>query len=97
MSEKEQMILSPFPLSRPLQSTEAQRSPFPSPIEIETMGGLKNQDKLIHAMAWEAANVHLGTPRAAARILSDLNGRSSKQLRTAVKEMAAIDLVHNFS
>jgi hypothetical protein len=68
-----------------------QLAPDSSPIEIATMSGLKNQDKLIHAMAWEAANVHLGTPRAA-RILSDLNSRSSKQLRTAVKDMAAITI-----
>ena len=40
-------------------------------------------------MAWETANVHLGTPRAAARIVADLNSRSGKWLRTAVKDMAA--------
>jgi hypothetical protein len=40
-------------------------------------------------MAWEAANVHLGTPRAAARIAADLDHRSGKWLRTAVKDMAA--------
>ena len=49
----------------------------------------KDQDKLLHAMAWEAANVHLGTKRAAARITADLNSRSGKWLRTAVKDMAA--------
>jgi hypothetical protein len=40
-------------------------------------------------MAWEAANVHLGSAKAAARIAADLNSRSSKWLRTAVKNMAA--------
>jgi hypothetical protein len=40
-------------------------------------------------MAWEAANVHLGTARAAAQIVADLNRRSGKWLRTAVKNMAA--------
>jgi hypothetical protein len=65
-----------------------QLAPDSSLIEIETMTGQKDQDKLLHAMAWEAANVHLGTPRAAARITADLNSRSGKWLRTAVKDMA---------
>jgi hypothetical protein len=37
-------------------------------------------------MAWEIANVHLDT---AARIAADLNRRSGKWQRTAVKDMAA--------
>jgi hypothetical protein len=66
-----------------------QLAPDSSPIEIETMNGQKDQDRLLHAMAWETANVHLGTARAAARILADLNSRSGKWLRTAVKDMTA--------
>ena len=66
-----------------------QLAPDSSPIDIETMSDLKDQDKLLHAMAWEAANVHLGSGRAAARIAADLNRRSGKWLRTAVKDMAA--------
>jgi uncharacterized protein (DUF2252 family) len=66
-----------------------QLAPDSSPIEIETMTGLKDQDRLLHAMAWEMANVHLGTARAGARITADLSSRSSKWLRTAVKDMAA--------
>jgi hypothetical protein len=66
-----------------------QLAPDSSPIEIETMSGQKDQDRLLHAMAWETANVHLGTPGAGERIAADLNSRSGKWLRTAVKEMAA--------
>jgi hypothetical protein len=66
-----------------------QLAPDSSPIEIEAMSGQKDQDRLLHAMAWEAANVHLGTARAAARIVADLDKRSGKCLRTAVKDMAA--------
>lgn len=66
-----------------------QLAPDSSPIDIETMDGLKDQDKLLHAMAWEAANVHLGSARAPAQITEDLNSRSGKWLRTAVKDMAA--------
>ena len=66
-----------------------QLAPDSSPIDIETMSGQKNQDKLLRAMAWETANVHLGTIRAGARILADLNSRSGKWLRTAIRDMAA--------
>jgi uncharacterized protein (DUF2252 family) len=66
-----------------------QLAPDSSPIEIETMTGLKDQDRLLHAMAWETANVHVGTARAAAKIAADLNRRSGKWLRTAVKQMSA--------
>jgi Uncharacterized protein conserved in bacteria (DUF2252) len=48
-----------------------QLAPDSSPIEIETMSGQKDQDKLLHAMAWEAANVHLGSAKAPARIAAD--------------------------
>jgi hypothetical protein len=65
-----------------------QLAPDSSPIEIETMNGQKDQDRLLHAMAWETANVHLGYPRAGARIIADLNNRSGKWLRTAAKDMA---------
>ena len=66
-----------------------QLAPDSSPIEIETMNRQKDQDKLLHAMAFETGNVHLGTPRARARIAADLKSRSDKWLRTAVTHMAA--------
>jgi Uncharacterized protein conserved in bacteria (DUF2252) len=64
-------------------------APDSSPIEIENMSGRKDQDKLLHAMAWETANVHLGTSRVAARIIADLNRRAGKRLRDAVGDMVA--------
>jgi Uncharacterized protein conserved in bacteria (DUF2252) len=66
-----------------------QLAPDSSPIEIETMDGQKDQDRLLYAMAWEAANVHLGTAKAGARIAVDLKNRTGNWLRTAVKDMAA--------
>ena len=69
-----------------------QLAPDSSPIEIETMSGQKDQDRLLHAMACETANVHAATARAAGRIAADLNSRSGKWLRTAVKQMAAATL-----
>jgi hypothetical protein len=66
-----------------------QLAPDSSPIDIETMDGQEDQDRLLHAMAWETANVHLGSARAGARIVADLSSRAGKWLRTAVKDMAA--------
>jgi hypothetical protein len=52
------------------------------------MSGLQDQDRLLHAMAWETANVHLGTTRATQRVIADLKSRSGKWLRAAVRDMA---------
>jgi len=65
-----------------------QLSPDSSPLEIESLNGIKDQDRLLHAMAWEAANVHLGTVGAAQRVSADLRKRSAKMWRSAVKDMA---------
>jgi hypothetical protein len=65
-----------------------QLSPDSSPLEIESMSGIQDQDRLLHAMAWEAANVHLGTAGAAARVAADLRKRPAKIWRSAVKDMA---------
>jgi uncharacterized protein (DUF2252 family) len=65
-----------------------QLAPDSSPIEIESMRGQGDQGRLLHAMAREAANIHLGTSRAGKRILDDLKKKSSKWLRLAVKDMA---------
>ena len=65
-----------------------QLAPDSSPIEIETMRGLKDQDRLLHAMAWEAANIHLGTTRASKRVGKDLKTRPEKWFRTAARAMA---------
>jgi hypothetical protein len=69
-----------------------QLSPDSSPIEIETMSGRHDQDKLLHAMAWETANVHLGTARAMRRVIGDFKNRSGKWLRSAANDMAKATL-----
>ncbi len=65
-----------------------QLAPDSSPIEIESLKGNANQDRLLHAMAWEAANVHLGTPGLKKRIIEHLAKQPRKWLRKAVKDMA---------
>ena len=65
-----------------------QLSPDSSPLEIESMSGIKDQDRLLHAMAWEAANVHLGTAGAAKRVAAGLRKRPAKIWRSVIKDMA---------
>jgi uncharacterized protein (DUF2252 family) len=65
-----------------------QLSPDSSPIEIESMANFKDQDRLLHAMAFETANIHLGTPSAAKRVIADLASRSVKSWRAAIMDMA---------
>jgi len=62
-------------------------SPDSSPIEIESMSDLKQQERLLHAMAWEAANIHLGSRRDVGSIAEDVKTRPAKSWRRAVKRM----------
>lgn len=63
-------------------------SPDSNPIEIEDLPKERDEEALLHAMGTEAANVHLGTKRAANRILADLRRRKPNWLRSAAKKMA---------
>jgi hypothetical protein len=63
-------------------------SPDSNPIEIVTLPRGGDEEKLLHSMASEAANVHLGTRRQVKRILADLRGRKANWLRVSAKDMA---------
>jgi hypothetical protein len=65
-------------------------APDSAALEIESLGDIQEEERLLHAMAWEAANIHLGSPRSAKRILDDLNKRPAKWLRSAVTEMVRV-------
>lgn len=62
-------------------------SPDSSPIEVEGLPQHKEQDRLLHAMGWEVANIHLGT-RHGKVLLAALRKRRPASFRTAVKDMA---------
>ena len=47
----------------------------------------RDESKLLHAMGFETANVHLGTRRAAERILPDLGKRSAGWMHEAAAAM----------
>lgn len=63
-------------------------APDCSRIELGSLPRTWEEVKLLHAMGWETANIHLGTKAAVGRVLKDLNQRPGKWLRRAVEAMA---------
>jgi len=64
-------------------------SPFCSRVELSALARSRDEEKLLWAMGLELANIHLGTPGAAPRILRDLENRKGKWLRQATETMTA--------
>jgi len=60
-------------------------SPDCSKIDMSNLPRGRDDSKLLRAMGWELANVHLGTPAAA--IGSDLRRRPARWLQAAVQDM----------
>jgi len=63
-------------------------APDCSRIELGSLPNTRDELKLLHAMGWETANIHLGTIAARDRVLKDLNQRPGKWLRRAAEAMA---------
>jgi hypothetical protein len=67
-------------------------APDCSRIELASLPNTRDQLKLLHAMGWETANIHLGTKAVVGRVLKDLNQRPVKWLRRAAEVMAKATL-----
>ena len=63
-------------------------SPHCCRVELQAMPADRDELKLLQAMGWETANVHLGTPNATRDILRHLTKQSAGWLHTSAKEMA---------
>ncbi len=63
-------------------------SPESNPIEIAGLPEEREEETLLFAMGSEAANVHLGSRRQVANILTDLERGKSSWLRSAAGDMA---------
>lgn len=63
-------------------------APDCSRIELASLANLRDEGRLLKAMGWEAANVHLGTRSAVRSIAADLSGRKQGWLRDAATRMA---------
>lgn len=61
--------------------------PHCSRVELETLRAAGDQLRLLHAMGWETANIHLGTPSAKKAIRPHLNRLKAGWLHTAAKSM----------
>jgi hypothetical protein len=62
-------------------------APDCSRVELSSMPKERDESKLLHAMGFETANVHLGTRRADERIVADLGKRSADWLHKAATAM----------
>jgi uncharacterized protein DUF2252 len=63
-------------------------SPSCSRIELETMNSKGQELKLLRAMGWETANIHLGTKAAIKNVRAHLNRQKRGWLCKAAKKMA---------
>lgn len=63
-------------------------SPDCSRIELISLPKLRDEGRMLRAMGWEAANIHLGTKGAGRAILADLKRRKQAWLRDAATRMA---------
>ncbi len=62
-------------------------SPYCSRIELTALPKKRDEGKLLYAMGWETANVHLGDQRQIKAVQRDLAARQSTWLRKAAKAM----------
>jgi hypothetical protein len=62
-------------------------APHCSRIELASLPKERDEIKLLHAMGWEAANVHLGTPRLIKTVRRSLEKLPAKWLHEAARTM----------
>jgi hypothetical protein len=61
--------------------------PLCSRIELASLRSPNTELRLLHAMGWETANIHLGTPAARKLILRNLKKQKARWLHQAAEEM----------
>jgi hypothetical protein len=61
--------------------------PYCSRIELAVLRAPGQELRLLHAMGWETANIHLGTKTARKAVLRHVKKQKAKWLQTAVREM----------
>ena len=62
-------------------------SPHCSRIELVTLRAQTSEMRLLHAMGWETANIHLGTGTARKAILAHMRKQKAKWLHGATEQM----------
>ena len=61
-------------------------------IELTELGPERDETRMVRAMGWETANVHLGTRAAVKDVLADLRDRKLGWLRRSAEKMVAVTL-----
>jgi Uncharacterized protein conserved in bacteria (DUF2252) len=59
-------------------------------IELSELGPERDETRMMRAMGWEIANIHLGTRPAVKAVLEDLKGRKADWLRRSGEKMVAV-------
>ena len=78
----------PDPFVRPYDGWLLRRlAPDCSRIELVSLPGSRDEERLLYSMGWETANVHFGTPRVIPAIKRDLAKRPGNWLHKAAKAM----------
>ena len=61
-------------------------------IDLSELGPERDETRMMHAMGWDTANIHLGTRQMVKEILQDLKQRKSTWLQKSAKKMVAVTL-----
>jgi hypothetical protein len=82
-------VRCPDPYARPVGNWIVRRlSPHCSRIELVDLGAGRGELRLLKAMGWETANIHLGSQQQRKKILKDLEGRKENWLMRDAEIMA---------
>ena len=63
-------------------------APHCSKIEMASLPARRDEFRLMRAMGWETANIHLGSRERCKNVRNDLDKRKAKWLRNSAREMA---------
>src|SRR5258708_38532489 len=58
-------------------------------IELASLPEQRDEERLLYAMGWETANIHLGSQKKISAVKKDLSARRSRWLHKAAKAIAA--------
>jgi uncharacterized protein (DUF2252 family) len=61
-------------------------------IELSELGPERDETRMLRAMGWETANIHLGTRSAVKDVLDHLKGRKANWFRRSAEKMVAVTL-----
>lgn len=64
-------------------------APYCSRVELAALPEEREEERLLHAMGWETANIHLGSREAIRAVKQDLRKRSKGWLQKAAEAMTA--------